>query len=79
MLCVLALMLTPLVSAQTPGTCLLGSASADLDVNNVRARLFNNGGLFWKGAGNVYNVPKVLPGKPITPNAITSSSSKVVN
>ncbi len=73
LLCALALVLAPLAVAQTPGTCLLGSAVADLDVNNVRARLFNNGGLFWKGAGNVYNVPKVLPGKPITPNAIFAS------
>ena len=30
---------------------------ADLDVNNVQARAYNNGGLFWKGSGNVYMVP----------------------
>jgi len=40
------------------GTCDLGAAFKDLDGNNVRARLFNNGGLFWKGSGNVYTVPK---------------------
>ncbi len=60
-------------AAQTTGSCELGSATKDLDVNNVRARLFNNGGLFWKGAGNVYNVPKVPEGQPITPNAIFAS------
>ncbi len=56
--------------AQTAGTCTGGSAAADLDINNVRARMYNNGGLFWKGAGNVYNVPKALPGRPITPNGV---------
>lgn len=40
------------------GACNTGSASLDLDVNNVRARLYNNGHLFWKGSGNVYTVPK---------------------
>ena len=40
------------------GSCSLGSASQDLDVNNVRARLYNNGALFWKGSGHVYTVPK---------------------
>lgn len=33
-------------------------ATVDLDINNVRARLFNNGALFWRGGGNMYNVPK---------------------
>ena len=56
--------------AQTVGTCSGGAASTDLDINNVRARIFNNGGLFWKGAGNVYNVPKAPTGTPITPNAV---------
>jgi hypothetical protein len=44
--------------AQTAGNCTGPSASSDLDIGGVRARLYNNGGLFWKGAGNVYNVPK---------------------
>ena len=30
----------------------------DLDVNNVRARLYNVGNLFWTGSGHVYEVPK---------------------
>ncbi len=50
--------------------CTLGTAQRDLNVNNVRARLFNNGGLFWNGGGAVYNVPKANPGQPITPNSI---------
>lgn len=40
------------------GTCDLGTAAKDLDGNNVRARLYNNGHLFWKSSGNVYTVPK---------------------
>ncbi len=39
------------------GACNQGSASKDLDGNNIRARLYNNGHLFWKGSGNVYTVP----------------------
>jgi hypothetical protein len=65
----LLLVVVPL-HAQTTGTCAPATATVDLDVNNVRARLYNMGGLFWKGAGNVYNVPKALPGQPISPNAI---------
>jgi hypothetical protein len=30
----------------------------DLDGNNVRARLYNTGSLFWKGSGNLYRVPR---------------------
>ncbi|MCB0718063.1 MAG: hypothetical protein KDD65_06430, partial [Bacteroidetes bacterium] len=59
--------------AQTPGSCRLGSSTVDLTVNNVRARLYNNGGLFWRGAGNVYNVPRAPEGQPISPNGIFAS------
>ncbi len=52
---------------------LTGTATADLAINNVRARLYNNGGLFWRGAGNVYQVPRVADGQPLTPNAIFAS------
>ncbi len=45
-------------SAGKVGDCALGSASAELDVNNVRARLYNNGGLFWIGGSPIYEVPK---------------------
>jgi hypothetical protein len=56
--------------AQTTGACERGEASADLDVANVRARLFNTGGFFRKDGSNAYNVPKAPEGEPITPNAI---------
>ena len=46
------------VHAQTTGTCAPAEAEAYLDVNNVRARIFNNGALFWKGQPYVYEVPK---------------------
>ena len=54
-----ALMLCVLPSqAQQVGDCELGSAAATIDANNVRANIFNNGHLFWKGSGFVYTVPK---------------------
>lgn len=40
------------------GTCEQADAEAFLDVNNVRARIFNNGALFWSGSPHVYEVPK---------------------
>ncbi len=66
----LLLLFAPRLYAQTSSTCLAGSAVDTLDANNVRASLFNQGGLFWKGAGNVFNVPKARRGQPITPNAL---------
>ncbi len=57
-----------LLYAQTAGTCGVGTATRDLDIANVRARLYTTGNLFWNGAGNVYNVPKSLTGS--TPNAL---------
>ncbi|MEL7362720.1 MAG: hypothetical protein AAFN13_11665, partial [Bacteroidota bacterium] len=47
----------PMASAGV-ATCELGTATADLDINNVRARLYNTGGLFWRGGDPVYEVPK---------------------
>ena len=44
-------------SAQT-GTCDPGVAEAFLDVGNVRARILNNGALFWNGSPSVYEVPR---------------------
>ena len=44
--------------AQTVRNCEIGQAEADLDINNVRARVYNTGGLFWRGFGNYYTVPK---------------------
>ncbi|MEM8487634.1 MAG: T9SS type A sorting domain-containing protein [Bacteroidota bacterium] len=49
--------LTPEANAQT-GTCEAGLAEAFLDVNNVNARILNNGGLYWRGSPHVYEVPK---------------------
>ncbi len=46
------------VHAQTTGTCAPAEAEAYLDVNNVRARILNNGALFWRGDPFVYEVPK---------------------
>lgn len=40
------------------GTCEPAAAEAFLDVNNVNARVFNNGMLFWHGSPAVYEVPK---------------------
>lgn len=44
--------------AQTVGTCSPAMANAYLDVGNVRARILNNGNLFYRGEPHVYNVPK---------------------
>ncbi|MEZ4699170.1 MAG: T9SS type A sorting domain-containing protein [Rhodothermales bacterium] len=44
--------------AQALGSCEPALAEAYLDVNNVRARILNNGGLFYRGEPHVYNVPK---------------------
>ena len=40
------------------GTCTAAIGEAYLDVNNVRARILNNGNLFWRGSPHVYEVPK---------------------
>ena len=50
--------IAPAAYAQSTGTCAQGNAEADLDINNVQARLYNTGGLFWKDVGRVYRVPK---------------------
>ncbi len=46
---------TPFVTAQT---CNIGEAENQLDVNRVRARVFNTGGLFWKSDTGVFEVPR---------------------
>ncbi len=43
--------------AQT-SSCEPGEAEALLDANNVKARILNTGGLFWRGTPSVYRVPK---------------------
>ncbi len=46
------------VEAYAQGNCAPSEAEAYLDINNVRARVFNNGALFWRGEPYVYEVPK---------------------
>ncbi len=48
----------PAVQAQSVGNCEAALGEAYLDVNNVRARILNNGNLFWRGSPHVYEVPK---------------------
>ncbi len=50
--------LVPTAVAQTTGTCQLGAATVDLDIGNVRARMYNRGGLFWIGGYPTYEVPR---------------------
>ena len=47
---------SPAAAAQ--GSCTTGTAQADLDGNNVRARMFNAGNLFFNGGNGEYEVPK---------------------
>ena len=45
-------------TAQQVGACEPAQAENYLDINNVRARIFNNGNLFWRGDPFVYEVPR---------------------
>ncbi|MEM8486874.1 MAG: T9SS type A sorting domain-containing protein [Bacteroidota bacterium] len=54
----LIILLLPHTAAAQTGTCDQAQAEAFLDAGNVRARIFNNGGLFWRGSPHVYEVPK---------------------
>ena len=49
--------INPVAIAQV-GTCERGTAEAFLETANVRARIYNDGPLFWKGGRNFYEVPK---------------------
>ncbi len=40
------------------GTCRPALGESYLDINNVRARILNNGNLFWRGSPAVYEVPQ---------------------
>ncbi|GIV57429.1 MAG: hypothetical protein KatS3mg042_0342 [Rhodothermaceae bacterium] len=44
--------------AQVTGDCDQSIGESTLDINNVRARILNNGNLFWRGDPHVYEVPK---------------------
>ncbi len=52
------LLLIGVAEAQQVGSCTSPLAEAYLDIGNVRARIFNNGNLFWRGSPHVYEVPK---------------------
>ncbi|WP_412060214.1 hypothetical protein [Rubrivirga sp. IMCC45206] len=54
---VAALALAPTPAAQS-ADCALGEAEAFLDEGDVRAALYNLGGLFWRGSQAQYEVPK---------------------
>ncbi len=54
--------------AQTPGNCSLGTAEADLNINNVFGRVFNTGSLFYGNTttnGDGYYVPKAAQRSPV--------------
>ena len=68
--CALALVLlalSPAARAQTPGDCDPGQAHAYLSVNDVRARVFNTGSLFYSESTSAaqYFVPKGSGRSPI--------------
>ena len=48
----------PSAAAQTPGSCLLGTATTELSASDVRASLANTGRLFQDGFGAGYEVPR---------------------
>ncbi len=52
------LLCIPLVVEAQTGTCRTGIAFEDLNIGNVRARIYNTGGLFSKGGAAVYEVPR---------------------
>ena len=54
---ILFLLLPPVAAAQT-GDCDQALGEAFLDAGNTRARILNNGGLFWRGSPHVYEIPK---------------------
>lgn len=45
-------------NAQEVGDCEVGVATSDLDINGVRARIFNGGQLFYNGQTASYEVPR---------------------
>ena len=44
--------------AQSVGNCEQSTAEAFLDINNIRAKIMNNGGIVWNGGDPVYEFPK---------------------
>ncbi|MFT4604223.1 MAG: hypothetical protein ACI9W4_000952, partial [Rhodothermales bacterium] len=66
----LGLIAVPATTAQSTGNCEAAIGEAYLDVNNVRARILNNGNLFWRGSPHVYNIPKGGPANAIFASGI---------
>ena len=68
------LTLGPAALAQPePGSCETGRAEKDLDINNVLARVFNTGSLFFGNsttAGNGYLVPQASGNSPVFASGI---------
>ena len=56
--------------AQSVGNCEQAIGESYLDINNVRARILNNGNLFWRGSPHVYNIPKGGPSNAIFASGI---------
>ena len=54
----LTLALAVLFPAAAYAQCDPAEAEAALDINNVRARIFNDGALFWRGGRATYEVPR---------------------
>lgn len=68
---VLGLLAVPAqTQAQSTGNCEAAIGEAFLDINNVRARILNNGNLFWRGSPHVYNIPKGGPSNAIFASGI---------
>ena len=55
---VIGFLSAPSVRAQNVGNCEPAIGETYLDINNVRARILNNGNLFWRGSPAIYEVPK---------------------
>jgi len=49
-------MITTPAQAQSGAGCETGDAEAVLDANDMRARISNNGGLFWNGTRSPYRI-----------------------
>ncbi|MEM8486877.1 MAG: T9SS type A sorting domain-containing protein [Bacteroidota bacterium] len=52
----LIFLLLPHAAAAQTGTCESALGEAYLDAGNVRARILNNGALFWRGSPHVYEI-----------------------
>ena len=60
-------------AAANAADCVLGAADVDLNINNVRAKMYNIGGLFWRGGGAQYEVPYNPDAEAAGPGSIFAS------